>query len=132
MTRALIKKQKSATTSNGRRSWPELLEAWKIDAKSESMRMYKRLNSQDMHTKLMTPQLILSAVTSTLAKIYRPCPRDTLTALTVVVAIVCTVLGAITNFVEFNVVSKTQRRSKEIRIALQTSGKCQTISMRMT
>jgi hypothetical protein len=59
-----------------------------------------------MHTKLMTPQLILSAVTSTLAANNLQALPKTLAALTVVVAIVCTVLGAITNFVEFNVVSK--------------------------
>jgi hypothetical protein len=44
------------------------LEAWKIDAKErEHAHVQASKTLKDMHTKLMTPQLILSAVTSTLA-----------------------------------------------------------------
>jgi hypothetical protein len=114
---SVIRNIESTTTS--KRSTFMLLEAWKIDAKSESMRMYKRLKLSKTCILNMTPQLILSAVTSTLA-------ANNLQA-----------LGPTSSFdgglrlyvrysarspisLEFNVVSKTQRRSKEIRIALQT------------
>jgi hypothetical protein len=62
----LIKKQ-IERRQNGRRSWPASLKLGKSTQKSESMRMYKRLKLSKHATKLMTPQLILSAVTSTLA-----------------------------------------------------------------
>jgi hypothetical protein len=86
----------------------QLLEAWKIDAKErEHAHVQASKTLKDMHTKLMTPQLILSAVTSTLAANNLQAPAGApLATLTVVVAIVCTVLVAITNFVEFNVVSE--------------------------
>ena len=93
------------------RSFPgSLLAEWTKEAKDRSVahaELSKHLGK--MHMRLMTPQLVLSAVTSTLtahnlhASVDVAMPTAVLTA---VVAIVCTVLGAISNFVEFNVASE--------------------------
>lgn len=89
-----------------------LLTEWTEEAKDRSVAhtaSSKHLGK--MHMRLMTPQLVLSAVTSTLAAHNLHATNTTTIALptavlTAVVAIVCTVLSAISNFVEFNVASE--------------------------
>jgi hypothetical protein len=86
----------------------QLLSAWKTEAEERKV-AHTVLSKQlgDLHMRLMTPQLILSAATSTLAANNLQTPAGApIATLTVIIAIICTVLSAITNFVEFNVVSE--------------------------
>lgn len=72
----------------------QLLSTWKTEA-GERKIAHTLLSKQlgDLHTKLMTPQLILSAATSTLAANNLQTPTGApIATLTVIIAIICTVL----------------------------------------
>lgn len=106
--RALVIKQRQTIIDANVDVQIQLLEAWKVDVRErEHAHIEASKTLGDMHTKLMTPQLVLSAVTSTLAanNLQAP-PGAPIATLTVLVAIICTVLSAITNFVEFNVAAE--------------------------
>jgi hypothetical protein len=83
----------------------DLMAAWTVEARFKTdahTAACKRLGAR--HERLMVPQLILSALTSTLAAHSLQAPSSiAVSALTAVIAIVCTCLSAISNFVEWNV-----------------------------
>jgi hypothetical protein len=86
-----------------------LLSLWAVEANERTIAhtaAAKELGA--MHTRLMTPQLILSALTSTCTahNLQGGDHASILAVFTAVIAIVCTVLNAITNFVEFNIVAE--------------------------